>query len=172
MNPDISGIEALEEEVGQSKEGNKRLRSDNQSTDIIKCMKDIQNDLRTRFVRLDELVHNPGLGHIARHIFNFFDIKTLGKCRQVSRGWKSFIDNDKHWWSQVLLEGVCLCETRAHRYVDENNKHDFCRLDELIHNPGLALIASNIFKYLDPQSLGRCRRVSKGWKTFIDNDRS
>ena len=62
----------------------------------------IHGDLRTRYVRLDELVHNPGLEHIALHIFKYLDPKSVGQCRAVSKGWKSFIDNDKFWWMQIL----------------------------------------------------------------------
>ena len=59
-------IEALEDEVKKLREEtkevkrlreeNKRLRNEIQSVEIINCVKDIQNDLRTRFVRLDELI--------------------------------------------------------------------------------------------------------------------
>ena len=44
-------------------------------------------------------------------------------------------------------------------------------LDELVLNPGLQHIAQCIFKKLDYNSLKNCRRVSKGWKTCIDNDK-
>lgn len=97
-------LEASEEEVSKLKEENKRLRKEKQSADIIKCMEDIQSDLRLRFVRLDDLVHNPGLEHIAKQIFKYLCLKYLGRCRAVSKGWKSFIDNDRHWWCQVLTE--------------------------------------------------------------------
>ena len=95
-------ISALQKENEDLKNENQRLKRDNQSTDIIKCMEQIHDDLRTRYVRLDELVHNPGLEHIALHIFKYLDPKSLGQCRAVSKGWKSLIDNDKFWWMQIL----------------------------------------------------------------------
>ena len=91
------------------KNENQRLKRDNQSTDIIKCMEQIQDDLRTRYVRLDELVHNPGLEHIALHIFKYLDPKSVGQCRAVSKGWKSLIDNDKFWWMQILDGKMIIC---------------------------------------------------------------
>ena len=44
--------------------------------------------------------------------------------------------------------------------------------DTLIVNPGLQLIAVNIFKNLDIRTLSTCRIVSNLWKNFIDNDRN
>ena len=65
-------------------------------------MEQIHDDLRPRYVKLDELVTNPGLEHIALHIFKYLDPKSVGQCRAVSKGWKSLIDNDKFWWMQIL----------------------------------------------------------------------
>ena len=48
-------------------------------------------------VRLNELVHNSGLKHIALQIFNELDPKSHGNCRLVSKEWKNCIDNDKLW---------------------------------------------------------------------------
>ena len=93
---------ALEKENEDLKNEIKRLKKEKQTTDIIKCMEEIQGDLRPRYVRLDELIHNSGLEHIARQIFKYLDPKSVGQCRVVSTGWKSFIDNDTYWWIQVL----------------------------------------------------------------------
>ena len=54
--------------------------------------------------------------------------------------------------------------------IKEENQHSV-QLDEIIHNPGLQKIAVEIFQFLDPVSLGKCRLVSKDWRAFIDNDR-
>ena len=88
-------ISALQKENEDLKNENKRLKKEN--TDIVKLLKET-----TSYVKLDELIHNPGLEHIASHIFKYLDPKSLGQCRAVSTGWKSFIDNDKYWWIQVL----------------------------------------------------------------------
>ena len=88
-------ISDLQKEVENLKNENKKLKKEN--TDIVKCMEAL-----TSYVKLDDLVHNPGLEHIAAQIFKYLDPKSLGQCRAVSKGWKSFIDNDKYWWIQVL----------------------------------------------------------------------
>ena len=95
-------IEALEKEVQELRNENKRLKSEHQSSDIIQTIAEIHGHLKSRFVRMDDLVHNFGLQHIATKIFKNLDIKTLGNCRAVSKGWKSFIDND-NWWHLVLI---------------------------------------------------------------------
>ena len=46
------------------------------------------------------------------------------------------------------------------------------RLDEFVFNPGLQHVALQIFKQLDPKSLGSCRSVSKSWKEVIDDDKT
>ena len=88
-------ISDLQKEVENLKNENKKLKKEN--TDIVKCMEAL-----TSYVKLDDLVHNPGLEHIAAQIFKYLDPKSLGQCRAVSKGWKFFIDNDKYWWIQVL----------------------------------------------------------------------
>ena len=45
---------------------------------------------------------------------------------------------------------------------------DFNRINELIDNPGLSLIATQIFEYCDPKTLKACRKVNLTWKEFID----
>ena len=59
-------------------------------------------------VRLNELVHNSGLKHIALQIFNELDPKSHGNCRLVSKEWKNCIDNDKLWWQKQLANDVDL----------------------------------------------------------------
>ena len=53
-------------------------------------------------VRLDELVKNPGLQHVALNIFKNLDPKSLGNCRLVSKQWKDCIDEVKWWWLDQL----------------------------------------------------------------------
>ena len=137
-------ISDLQKTVENLENENKRLKKENQSMDIIKCMEQIQDDLRLRYVKLDELVHNPGLEHIALQVFKYLDPKSLAQCRAVSKGWKLCIDNHENWFINY-------------------------ELDELVHNPRFEHIALQIFKHLDPKSLCQCRAVSKGWKLLIDN---
>ena len=42
--------------------------------------------------------------NVALDIFKLLDRKSLGNCRIVSKGWKDYIDNEKHWWRLQLLE--------------------------------------------------------------------
>ena len=58
--------------------------------------------------QMNELIQNPGLQHLALHIFKTLDFKTLVTCRAVSKDWKSLIENDKHWWRSQLLECVSI----------------------------------------------------------------
>ena len=44
-------------------------------------------------------------------------------------------------------------------------------MDYILQNPGLNLIGTAMFSYLDLQSLLNCQLVSKKWKNFIDNDK-
>ena len=44
--------------------------------------------------------------------------------------------------------------------------------NDFVLNPGLHHIVLDIFKTLDPKTLGYCRSVSKAWKECIDNDRN
>ena len=88
-------IKALERE-------NKRLKKDNECDKIIQNINKVHQALKPRYVRLDELVLNPGLEHIALNIFQHLDLLTLSICRRVSSNWKKCIDNDKYWWKKVL----------------------------------------------------------------------
>ena len=38
------------------------------------------------------LISNPGLKHMADQIFGYLDIKTVGKCRIVSKQWRQFLE--------------------------------------------------------------------------------
>ena len=40
--------------------------------------------------------------HIAEQIFCYLDIQDLARCRSVSRSWKEFIDDLKHWYISQL----------------------------------------------------------------------
>ena len=80
---------------------NKRLKQENQCFEIRQSMQKLHEALKPRFVRLDELVNNNGLKHVALHIFKKLSPKDLGNCRLVSKGWQECIDNDKYWWQEV-----------------------------------------------------------------------
>ena len=45
-------------------------------------------------------------------------------------------------------------------------------LNFVVTHPGYQLVATKIFRKLDPKSLANCRTVSEQWKNFIDNDKS
>ena len=64
----------------------------------------IETIQKLEFCDVDELVHNPGLQHVALYIFNLMDFYTLKTCRAISKSWKRMIDNDKHWWRLLLFK--------------------------------------------------------------------
>ena len=83
---------------------NKRLKQENhenQCFEIRKSMQKLHEALKPRYVRLDELVKNSGLKHVALNIFKKLSPEDLGNCRLVCKGWQECIDNDKYWWQQV-----------------------------------------------------------------------
>ena len=66
----------------------------------------IHSALSTKFIRLDEIVSNPGLQHVAWQIFSKLDPKSLGRARLVSKSWKFCIESDKYWWRQWLKKSM------------------------------------------------------------------
>jgi len=93
-------IEELDEEKMRLEQDNKRLKQDNK-------LYQVQNQKsmeKQEYIRLNELVCNPGWEHVALQIFKNLDRKSLGSCRSVSKNWKACIDNDKHWWQSLILE--------------------------------------------------------------------
>ena len=45
-------------------------------------------------------------------------------------------------------------------------------IETFLQNPGYQLISRNIYKYLKLKDFSNCCLVSKGWKQFIDEDKS
>ena len=62
-------------------------------------------------------------------------------------------------------------ESEAKRFRSKSPEEPFLDIDCFVQNLGFQHIAVNIFKHLDHRSLGNCRRVSKGWKTLIDQEK-
>ena len=62
-------------------------------------------------------------------------------------------------------------KTEAKRFRSKGPEEPFLDIDCFVQNLGFQHIAVNIFKHLDHRSLGNCRRVSKGWKTLIDQEK-
>ena len=100
-------VEMDEEEV-------KSLKLHDERYQIIKAMKNLQKALKPRYVRLDELVHNRGLQHLARYIFQYLNYQSLAQCRLVSKDWKDFIDHRcdnlfSHW--KLNLSSLSSCKS-------------------------------------------------------------
>ena len=96
-------VEALEQVVESLQEKNqsceieiKRLRQDSQ-INIMESMENLHESLKNRHFRIEKLIQNPGLQHIALSIFKELDPKSLGNCRLVSKEWKACIDQDKYF---------------------------------------------------------------------------
>ena len=76
----------------ETNEETKRLKIYDQCYQIIKAMEYLHKALKPRYVRLDDLVLNRGLQHLARYIFKHLNYQSLANCRLVSKDWKEFID--------------------------------------------------------------------------------
>ena len=74
-----------------------------------------------QFFKLEKLVHNPGLKHIALQIFSKLDPKTHVNCRLVSKGWKDCIDNDKCLMQKQLYQYKCQLEARQKKFSKDFN---------------------------------------------------
>ena len=81
-----------------SKLKSKEIENHELKQEIISKEKESTNIKHSKEPNLDEITHwiiNPGLNYIAQNIFSCLDTKTLVQSREVSRTWKSFIDNNK-----------------------------------------------------------------------------
>ena len=47
---------------------------------------------------IDSLIANPGFGLVSQTIFKHLNLQDVVNCRLVSKSWKDFIDNDRHWY--------------------------------------------------------------------------
>ena len=60
---------------------------------------DSKNQVETKqFGIMEELLANQGLHVVVRHISSFLDVKSLARCRQVSKDFKRLIDSDRQWF--------------------------------------------------------------------------
>ena len=148
-------IKALETE-------NKRLKKYNECDKIIQNINKVHQALKPLYVRLDELVLNPGLEHIALNIFQHLDLPTLSRCRQVSSNWKKCIDNDKYWWKKVLKHQVGDVPYKV--YLDPHGQpiHDsdlvevlnyICAQDNLTNMKLLGQLILDFYVFLNDQRL-------------------
>ena len=60
-------------------------------------MKRLQSALQLRIFKMNSLITNPGLQHLAIRIFAKLNIQDLKHCRIVCKLWKDMIENDKSW---------------------------------------------------------------------------
>ena len=95
-------IRTLEDRIKLLEIENKLLKNDSQASDIQIAMLKLQLALKPRFVRLDNLVCNSGLVHVAYKIFGYLDLKSLRNCRLVSKAWKDCIEDDSSYWNRLL----------------------------------------------------------------------
>ena len=89
-------------------------------------------DLRKRLDFLDETTSVYNLPHIALKIFDYLDQNSLRQSRQVSRNWKSFVDQDTLLWSRIpawkykkaAKEGQLNIIGNMLRYSEDKNPRD------------------------------------------------
>ena len=123
-------IEELHEEKMQLEQDSKRLKQDNK-------LYQVQNQKsmeKQEYIRLDELVCNPGLEHVALQIFKNLDRKSLGSCRSVSKGWKACIDDDKHWWQSLILDYKSFMIKKVHKRYTNDQLEEFIDAMQYIHD--------------------------------------
>ena len=94
-------VDSLRKELECFESGVKRLKTEGQAnasdSDTVEKIPDGLFDIDF-FVQSQD----PGLQYVAVNIFKCLDPKSLGNCRQTSKVWKDFIDNEKEWWQALL----------------------------------------------------------------------
>ena len=95
-------IKTLEDRIKLLEIENRQLKNESQASDIQTAMFKLQLALKPRFVRLDDLVCNSGLVHVAYKIFGYLDLKSLRNCRLVSKAWKDCVEDDSSYWNRLL----------------------------------------------------------------------
>ena len=82
-----------DQDMEEDEESKRQKRHHDQCFQIFKAVENLHKALKPRYVRLDELIQNRGLQHLARTIFWYLDYSSLASCRLVSKSCKVFIDN-------------------------------------------------------------------------------
>ena len=54
--------------------------------------------------KMDKLIRNEGLQHLAQKIFQPLDLQSLQNCRVVCKAWQRFIDQNIHWETKLAQE--------------------------------------------------------------------
>ena len=54
----------------------------------------------------DNIIKTPGLQHIAEKIFMNLDLKTLRRCEDVSKHWKTILNNPWFWIKFCIQQGL------------------------------------------------------------------
>ena len=104
-------IQNLAGEVEELKRKVNLSRHENQSFEIMDSMNDLQAALKSRYVRMDELVCNPGLEHLAEEIFSYLEPNDLMNCCLVSKSWKEICEKPmwrlrlEYFTNKKLLKG-------------------------------------------------------------------
>ena len=69
------------------------------------------------------LFDNPGLQHVSNRILRKLGPKEVGRCRQVSKCWREYIDTSQHWYNLRNLNEVS-CIKRLEEIIDLLGKED------------------------------------------------
>ena len=130
--------------------------------EIEQKVKHLHEALKSRYVRMDEFVCNPGLEFIAHKIFEYVDChETLMNCRLVSKSWKNCLDRNRKWW---ILQ---LDKIRKYKFDigDAYEKADFCEFDPEFVEEVLFDIEKSNFSFEDLKTFVNLM------KDFISNRR-
>ena len=69
---------------------------------------------------LDYLITNQGLQHISQLIFKYLDIKTLLNCKEVSKNWRSILENPWFWFKMCIQNKMPKVHQMEWKYLIKN----------------------------------------------------
>ena len=70
----------------------------------IESINSLQNALKLRYFRMNELICNPGQEHLAHEIFSYLNPEDLINCSMVSKSWNKSVKQSRSWWSYKLFQ--------------------------------------------------------------------
>ena len=145
----------LKRQIEELQKENKRLQQNNQCFEIQKAIEKVHSSLKSE-----------SLVSIRLSILQCQNEELRAENKRLKR------DNEKRLKrDNEEIAGLRTENKKLKRVKRAALKPGSMQLDELVKNSELKRVAWQIFKELDPKSLGKCRLVSKAWRECIDNDK-